>query len=454
MNLFVLTLSGPLESSIGLPPAWGLIVGLLLVGINGFFVAAEFALVKLRPTQIDDQTAKTLRGRIAREMVQNLDSYLSASQLGITLASLALGWVGEPAFAWIIEPIVGSVPGFSPAALHSISITCAFLVITTLHIVIGEQAPKIVAIRNPKPTSLLVAIPMYVFYKASYPAIWLLDRASTGLLRAFGVKPVPEHERAHDAKELRRLLASARGTVISSQKREMLDNVFAFAERSARQIMIPRADVVYLSLSQTLEENLRTARASGHTRFPLCRDELDSVIGLVHIKDLFQATVPPTNLDHVRREISLVPETLPLDRLLRKMRQGQVHMAAVLDEYGGVSGIVTLENVIEEIVGEIQDEFDAEEPELVKIGPATYVVSGSMLVADLEIALNLEFSERDEDTIAGIVLSELGRKPEVGDKVNLAGSDIEVSEVEGNRIKQLQVALLDSDSGSEPSSIP
>lgn len=444
MNLPVLTLSGPIDASSVLPPPWGLLLGLLLVGINGFFVAAEFALVKVRPTQIDDETTKTLRGRLAREMVQNLDSYLSASQLGITLASLALGWVGEPAFSWIIEPIVSSIPGFSPDALHSVTVTFAFLVITILHIVVGELAPKSIAIRQPKPTSLLIAVPMYVFYKASYPAIWLLDRASNGLLRLIGVRPVAEHERGHDAKELRRLLASARGTVISSQKREMLDNVFEFSERSARQIMIPRADVVYLSLSQSLEDNLRLARTSGHTRFPLCRDELDSVVGLVHIKDIFRSTVQLTSLEQVQREISLVPETLPLDRLLRKMRTGKIHMAAVLDEYGGVSGIVTLENVIEEIVGEIQDEFDAEEPELVQLDAATYSVSGSMLVADLESKLNLEFSERDEDTIAGVALSELGRKPEVGDTVQVADLELEVSEVKGNRIKRLRIARTGS----------
>jgi CBS domain containing-hemolysin-like protein len=360
MSIFVLALSGPGQSGTALPPTWGLIFGLLLVGINGFFVAAEFALVKVRPTQIDEETVKTLRGRLAKEMVQNLDSYLSASQLGITLASLALGWVGEPAFAWIIEPVVGLMPGFSPEALHSVSVTFAFLVITILHIVVGELAPKSIAIRKPKPTSLLVSIPMYFFYKASYPAIWLLDKASNRLLRIIGIRPVAEHERGHDAEELRRLLASAHGAKISSQERKMLDNVFEFAEHTAKQIMIPRADVVYLSISRSLDENLKIARESGHTRFPLCREELDSVVGLVHIKDLFRSTTLPSSLEQVRREISLVPETLPLDRLLRKMRQGQIHMAAVLDEYGGVSGIVTFENVIEEIVGEIQDEFDSE----------------------------------------------------------------------------------------------
>ncbi len=442
MSLYVLALSGPTQAGSALPPKWGLIIGLLLVGINGFFVAAEFALVKVRPTQIDEETTKTLRGKLAEQMVQNLDSYLSASQLGITLASLGLGWVGEPAFAWVIEPVVRFIPGFSPEALHSLSITLAFVVITILHIVVGELAPKSIAIRKPKPTSLLVAIPMYLFYKASYPAIWLLDRASNGLLRMIVVRPVADHERRHDAKELRRLLASARGTEISSQKRKMLDNIFEFAERTARQVMIPRADVIYFSMSRPLEENLKVARASGHTRCPLCRDELDSVIGLVHIKDLFRSTTQPSSLDQFRREISLVPETLSLDKLLRKMRRGKFHMAAVLDEYGGVSGIVTLENVIEEIVGEIQDEFDAEEPEFVQVAASTYSVSGSMLVADLEMALEFEFSERDEDTIAGVAHSELGRKPEVGDKVQLAGLNIEISEVEGNRIKRLQVTLL------------
>jgi CBS domain containing-hemolysin-like protein len=209
----------------------------------------------------------------------------------------------------------------------------------------------------------------------------------------------------------------------------------------ARQIMVPRGDVVYLSTEKTLEENLDAARRSGHTRFPFCEGDLDHVVGLIHIKDLFRANGLTTDLRQVMREMAFVPETLELDRLLRRMRTEKAHMAAVLDEYGGVSGIVTLENVIEEIVGEIQDEFDAEPPELVQKGPHTYMVSGSMLVDDLEQALGVEFSERDEDTVGGVVLSELGGPPSVGDTVELPPLSIEVREVEMNRIQQVRVKV-------------
>ena len=313
---------------------------------------------------------------------------------------------------------------------HSITLTTAFLTITILHIVLGELAPKSIAIRKPEATSLWVALPLFLFYKATYPAIWVLNSAANGVLAIFGIEPVSEGELAHDEGELRLLLASGGGSQLSPQKRRLLDNIFALSERTARQVMVPRGDVVHLSTESALEENLALARASGHTRFPLARGELDSLVGMVHIKDLFR-NPDFGDLEEVRREIGFVPETLRLDRLLKRMRQDQLHMCAVLDEYGGVSGIVTLENVIEEIVGEIQDEFDEEPPELVKRGEDLYQVSGAMLVDDLETALGVEFSERDEDTIAGVVLSEIGRSPEVGDKAELPPLRLEVHEGRG-----------------------
>jgi len=307
-----------------------------------------------------------------------------------------------------------------------------------LHIVLGELAPKSVAIRKPEPTSLWVALPLYLFYKATYPAIWVLNHAANKVLAVFGIEPVAEAELAHDEEELRLLLAATGPSQLSAQKRRLLGNVFELSDHTARQIMVPRADVVYLSTDRSLEENLAVARASGHTRFPLVRGALDKVIGLIHIKDLFQHP-EITDLQSVRREIGFVPMTLRLDRLLKRMRHDQLHMCAVLDEYGGVSGIVTLENVIEEIVGEIQDEFDEEPPELVKRGENKYQVSGGMLVDELETALGVEFSDRDEDTIAGVVLSEIGRSPEVGDTAELPPLKLEVKEVDGNRIRELLV---------------
>ena len=331
--------------------------------------------------------------------------------------------------------------GAPSAVLHTVSLTVAFLIITILHIVLGELAPKSLAIRKPEPTSLLVAYPLHLFYKMTYPAIWVLNHAANAILRIFGVKPVSEGELRHSEEEIRRLLDSEQQTEMPDQKREMLANVFELSHRSARQIMVPRADVVYLSTTRSMEENMETARRAGHTRFPLCEGDLDHVVGLVHIKDLFRAVEPPKSLTEVRRGISFIPETLPADRMLRRMRAERVHMAAVLDEYGGVNGIVTLENVIEEIVGEIQDEFDFEKPEITPLGPNAYQVSGQMLVADLEDELDLELSERDEDTIGGVMLSELGRRGRVGDVVHIGHLALQVMEVDGNRIHSLRLTV-------------
>ncbi|MGH9363497.1 MAG: hemolysin family protein [Thermoanaerobaculia bacterium] len=428
--------------ALNIDPVWGLVAGLVLVLLNGFFVAAEFALVKVRPTQIDPHVlAGDRRGKVARHMVRHLDAYLSATQLGITLASLALGWIGQPAFVWIVEPAVTFFAGDNPALVHSVALTLAFLVITVLHIVLGELAPKSIAIRKPEPTALNVALPLFVFYKLTYPMIWLLNHAANALLRVVRIQPVSESELAHDEEELRLLLSGGGGARLSAQKRELLDNVFELSHRVARQIMVPRGDVVYLSTTRSLAENLQLARKSGHTRFPLCEGDLDHVIGVIHIKDIFRAEPPLTDLKQVAREMVFVPDTLRLDRLLKRMRTERFHMAAVMDEYGGVSGIVTLEAVIEEIVGQIQDEFDAEKPELSAGGEGVWEVSGGMLVVELEEALGIEFSERDEDTIGGVVLSELGRLPVVGDRVEVGLLEIEVLDVRRNRIVTLRVRV-------------
>jgi CBS domain containing-hemolysin-like protein len=245
----------------------------------------------------------------------------------------------------------------------------------------------------------------------------------------------------HDEEELRLLLSSSKESQLSTQKRELLDNIFELSHRMARQIMVPRQDVVYLSTTRPLAENLRIARRSGHTRFPLCEGDLDHTVGLIHIKDIFRRERPVTSLKDVSREIAFVPETLELDRLLKRMRTERFHLAAVIDEYGGVSGIVTLETVIEEIVGEIQDEFDVEAPEIRETEEGVYEVSGGMLVEDLEQELKVELSDRDEDTIGGVVLSELGRAPAVGDKVDLGPVSLEVLDIELNRINTLRLIV-------------
>lgn len=430
-------------------PGWGLFLAVVLVFLNGFFVAAEFALVKVRPTQIDPFVAQgQRRAEVARHMIRHLDAYLSATQLGITLASLALGWIGEPAFAWIIEPVVSRFVGDNPAVLHSVALTISFLVITILHIVLGELAPKSIAIRKSEGTTLVIALPLFLFYKITYPAIWLLNHTANALLRLLQIAPVSESEIAHDEEELRLLVSSSHASHLSLQKRELLDNIFELSHRVARQIMLPRQDVVYLSTTRPIAENLRLARRSGHTRFPLCEGDLDHVIGVIHIKDLFRRERPLVALQEVAREIAFVPETLELDRLLKRMRTERFHLAAVIDEYGGVSGVVTLEDVIEEIVGQINDEFDVEKPELQKKEDGVYEVSGGMLIEDLEDELDLELSDRDEDTIGGLVLSELGRNPAVGDRIELGPLLIEVLEVHLNRVNTVRLTV------QQPATVP
>jgi CBS domain containing-hemolysin-like protein len=443
VSLPVLVLAvGGLHGGSSLSPSAGLLLGLLLILLNGFFVAAEFALVKVRPTQLAPHVIKGhRRAKVAYHMVSHLDAYLSATQLGITLASIALGWVGEPAFAWILRPVIQLVPGATEEVVHSVSLFAAFALISVLHIVLGELAPKSLAIRKPEGTTLWVALPLFAFYYVTYPAIWLLNHSANLLLRTAGIASVTEAELAHDEEELRRLLASTHASQLPADKRELLDNIFELSHRFARQIMVPRADVVYLSKERPVDENLSAARVSGHTRFPLCEGDLDHVVGLIHIKDLFHAERPPGALEEVARPITFVPESLPLDRLLRRMLSERTHMVAVLDEYGGVSGIVTLENVIEEIVGEIQDEFDREVPEIVRKGPNVYLVAGSTLVDDLEQVLGVEFSERDEDTVGGVVLSELGGRPQRGARVELGPLLIEVREVEHNRVQSVRVIV-------------
>lgn len=423
-------------------PWLGLSLGLLLVALNGFFVAAEFALVKVRPTQIQPRAEKgELRARMTQHVLAELPSYLSAAQLGITLASLALGWIGEPAFAWLLRPVFAHIPSATPAMLHSASITAAFFTITTLHIVLGEQAPKWLGLKNPESVSLWVSVPMYLFYKVTFPLTWLLNLATNAVLKLVGIEATGGEHADHSEEELRLMLSSGHSGRLSKQKRELLDNVFELSHRTARQVMVPRAGVTYLSLHRSLEENLATARQTEFTRFPLCKEDLDQAIGIVHIKDLFRAPELPKSLESIMREIHFVPETLTLDRLLRRMRKEREHMVAVVDEYGGVSGIVTLEDVIEEIVGQIQDEFDQEIPDIVRVSENVYRVSGSMLVVELEDALSVEFSERDEDTVGGVVLSELGRQPKVGDVVEVGEVRFEVVETSRRRIAMLLVTV-------------
>ncbi|MFZ2490235.1 MAG: hemolysin family protein [Thermoanaerobaculia bacterium] len=425
--------------------AWYLVLALLFVLANGFFVAAEFAIVKVRSTQLAELAEEgSARAKMARRLTKDLDAYLSATQLGITLASLALGWIGEPAFAGLIEPLFARFGVFAPAYAHSVSVTLAFTVISILHIVLGELAPKSIAIQKPVVTSLWIAHLLHAFYVVTFPAIWLLNGTSRALLRAVGIRPAAEGESAHSPEELRMILASSeKAGILSEGNREIIEGVFEFSKRNARQIMVPRTDVVVLSTKRTIEQNLDTIRTARHTRYPLCDGTLDHTVGLIHVKDLLLAQLrgPGRRLEDLKRDILFVPENSTVESLLSQFIEHKTHMAVVLDEYGGASGIVSLENITEELFGQIQDEFDRERPEIEPLGSGEYRVRGDYLLEDLADRLKIDLGHPDEETVGGFVAARLSREVAPGDTVELRDLRIEVLEAKRFRVHWVRIIL-------------
>jgi CBS domain containing-hemolysin-like protein len=420
-----------------------LFLAAFLVFLNAFFVAAEFGIVKVRATRVQELVREGVRGAGAvQSAIQNLDAYLSATQLGITLASLGLGWIGEPAFASLVTPLLGAVGVWSESVIHSISLTLAFAAITFLHIVLGELAPKSLAIRRPEELCLLVAPPLQLFYRVFYPALWFLNASSNFFLRMFRIAPATESELAHSEEELRLLLTESHRTgTLSASKRKLLENVFDYTRRSAKHIMVPRADIVHLSLLRSFTENLETIRQTQHTRYPLCNEDIDHVVGMIHAKDLFQpidGIHETTDLLKLKRDILFVPESRPLELLQRDFQQRRVHMAIVVDEYGGTSGLVTLEDILEEIVGEIQDEFDTETPRVESTAEG-YVVDGLVLLDELAGRLGFKAPEHESSTLGGFVIARLGRIARIGDLVDLDGYNAKVIEMKGRRVSKLLV---------------
>jgi CBS domain containing-hemolysin-like protein len=418
----------------------------LLVALNAFFVAAEFAMVRVRTTRLAAAAeAGSFVARTAVRQTRRLDAFLSATQLGITFTSLGLGWVGEPAFAHLLEGVFDALHVGSPVVRSWVAFGVAFALITFLHIVVGELAPKTYAIRASERVAMLIAIPMHLFQIAFRPVLWLLDRASWATLRLFGVS-AETTDLAHSEEELRLLLAeSHRLGALSAAKRELLENVIDYTGRTARHVMVPRADIAYLSLARPLEENLAVVTQGAHTRFPLAASDIDHVVGMVHVKDLFHRRDrlrSSEDLLSLKREILFVPETRPLDALQKDFQQRRTHMAIVVDEYGGTSGMVTLENVIEEIVGEIQDEFDREAPE-VQETPEGLVFDGLTLIDDAAERLGVKLPENpDVSTLGGLVAVHVGRIPRVGDRVVLEGYAFTVVEMRGRRVTKILAAPL------------
>jgi CBS domain containing-hemolysin-like protein len=426
-----------------LPDSLSIAVAVGLVIVNGFFTAAELSMARVRTARIDELVqAGDWRARAVRDHQERLQRFLSATQLGITLASLGLGWIGGPAFARVLTPLLASAGIASERVVHDVSALAAFLFITFLHIIVGELVPKACAIRATERVALWSALPLRAFQLVAKPILWSLDRSTDLVLRWLRVD-LQHTAEAHSEEELRMLLAeSHRVGTLSGDKRELLENIIDYTERTARHAMIPRGDVVYLSLARSLDENLAIISQTTHTRFPLGTIDIDHVAGMVHVKDLFlrrDGLRTSEDLVEIKRDILFVPESRPLDALLREFQHSRTHMAIVVDEYGGTAGMITLEDVIEEIVGEIQDEFDREPPKIQET-PEGLVFDGLNLLDDVWERLGIDVQGSTEvSTLGGFVTERLGRIPRVGDRATFDGYELRVLEMKGRRVSKILV---------------
>lgn len=430
--------------------AWNLFLVIFLVFLNGFFVASEFAIVKARATRITKLKEEGNRkAKVADHVIRQMDSYLSATQLGITLASLGLGWIGEPAVAHlIVEPLLETLPFVVPGWLIStLSFAIAFGIITFLHIVLGEIVPKSLAIRRAEPTTLWTATPLDWFYKVFYPFIYVLNRAANQILRWVGVgEMAPEHQQAHTEEEIRMLVAqSHKSGIIDQTELSLFDNIFEFSDRMAREIMVPRVDMICLYTDDSFHENLETIKASRHTRFPLCHEDKDYIVGIIHIRHVYERMLDGKNpnLEELARPAVQVPETMEIMEVLRILQKKRQEVAIVVDEYGGTAGLVTTEDIIEEIFGEIQDEFDDERPFFQKNGRQTSI-DARLLIEEVNDYFGTDIEDPDNDTIGGWVFSRLQEVPEVGDEVHYGGFLFTVEEIDQRSVTRLLVEKVDA----------
>jgi CBS domain containing-hemolysin-like protein len=415
---------------------------LLLVLLNGFFVAAEFAMVKVRSTRIDTllQEGNT-RARFAKKVVDHLDTYLSACQLGITLASLGLGWIGEPAVAAMIEPVMISW-GFPAQVIHTVSFVIAFSIITALHIILGELAPKSLAIQKADRVTLWTSVPLIAFYKLMYPFIWILNTISNWILRMVGIQVVNEHEAAHTEEEIRILMEeSHKQGYINKTELTFVDNIFDFAETNAREIMIPRTDMVCLDVQDTFSENLDKALSEELTRYPVCDDDKDNIIGFVHVKDILKAVAKGTNpnLREMVREVTAIPETMHISDLLKVLQKNRTQMAIVVDEYGGTAGMVTVEDILEEIVGEIEDEFDEDRSWIEMQDNNTYSVDARIQLDEFNEFFEVQLETEEVDTFGGWICLHTELPPKVNSKIEYNEYEFIITEADHMRVNRVLV---------------
>lgn len=418
------------------------IAALLLVLLNGFFVLSEFAIVKVRRSKLEEM-AKLGKpnASLALKMSNSLDTYLSATQLGITLSSLALGWIGEPALARLIEPTFTHFFGDNPVLLHTVSFTIAFTVITFLHVVFGELIPKSVAIAKAETMALIVSRPLYLFWILFFPLIRFFDIVAAFFLKRMGVTPASEHDLAHSEEELRIIVnESFRGGYIDSVESEIIKNAVDFSETTAKEIMTPRKDMVCINSEKSFEDNVVLITTTRYTRYPYCHGGKDNISGMIHTRDLLNSALNHQIVDMAQfiRPIIMVPENASISDILTKMNKERIHIALVVDEYGGTSGLLTMEDILEEIVGDTSDEHDSNNEMIRKIDDITYEFNGMVNLEKVEEIMEVVFDESEQSvTIGGRVFNLIGRLPEVGDITDDGICSYEILEINHKRIKKL-----------------
>ena len=424
------------------PILFQLLLVIFLIAMNGFFVAAEFACVKIRPSRLETLIQEGSRqAKYAKKLTDHLDASLSVTQLGITLASLGLGWVGEPAVATLILPITHAV-GLDDVVGHTISLALACSIITGLHIVLGELTPKTMAIQNVEKIMLSVALPMLVFHRVMYPFVWLLNHVANWVAHRMGFHTASEGDDAHTEEEIRLLMEeSHRQGLIDDTEVDFVDNVFDFTDLNVREIMTPRTDMVCLYLEDTMDENLHTILEEQLTRYPICHEDKDHIVGFLHVKDLMRVMAEgrKPNLRRLARKALIVPESMDVSVLLKTMQKQRSQMAIVVDEYGGTAGMVTIEDIVEEIVGDIQDEFDEERPTAERRGKRIFSVDAKMLLEELEDILEIDIEDEDVDTVGGWLYDQIGQTPRVGQMAAAGGNLFYVEEVDGVRITRVLI---------------
>lgn len=411
--------------------------------MTAFFVATEFAIVKVRTTRIDFLIEEgNKRALDAKKILNNLDGYLSACQLGITVTALGLGWLGEPTIMRLLGPLFDEL-GIQTILASVLSFAIAFFIITYLHVVVGELAPKIIAIQKAEAVTLILAKPLILFYKLMYPFIWLLNGSARVFIRLFGFKPTDQHEEAHSEEELRLILSeSYKSGEINQAEMTFVTNVFEFDERVAKEIMVPRTEMVCFEQKASFKENISTVNDGQFTRYPVIVDDKDDVVGLVNIKDIFTAQLndeQPITIDSYIRPILHVSEATPIKQVLLKMQKERIHMAIVNDEYGGTAGLVTVEDVIEEIVGDIRDEFDIDEHALIeKKSNDNLVVSGKLQLEEVNELLGIDLNDEDIDTIGGWIFTQ-NLDAKLGTVIEHGDYTFTVKETDGYQVKKINI---------------